>query len=430
MKTKIILILIALLAAAHLALVFPALSHPERFRVTDSDEYVELATNLLKSGQYTATIHGGVDLTRPPVYPLFLALITVIFSDVRWASLLQILLTFVNCLLLYRLGLDLKSRPVGYAAVLIYLLSLNAAFEALNIMSETLTSFWLLLALWAVLSFWVTEKKRWLLLSGTALGLGALTRPILYPLFFMWIVFLAAAWSWRRKRPVFNRELVSRLAVFAAGGLLITLLWQVRNAAVNHDFSISDIGSSTFRNWIVANSVANVEHISRNEAVTLIASAPNPNAFVIEFIRGHPGVFVKDQVRGIILTVLSVDYPTWAYALTGNLPASTGVVANLSFNVSKLFEQIRSGNSWILAGMAAVGYDLVLYGLGIFASWRILARQRGKTIFVLTLLLLVTLAYMFVVPLAQGSGRFRIPIEPCLALLAGLAFYSPAAVNA
>jgi hypothetical protein len=75
--------------------------------------------------------------------------------------------------------------------------------------------------------------------------------------------------------------------------------------------------------------------------------------------------------------------------------------------------------------MVAVLYDFLLYGLGIYASMRIFTRQRGKPVFVLTLLMLITLAYMIVTPLAQGSGRFRIPVEPVLALLAGLAFYIP-----
>jgi hypothetical protein len=271
----------------------------------------------------------------------------------------------------------------------------------------------------------LSDRRRWLLLSGTALVLGALTRPILYPLFFGWIVFLAIAWTWRQKKTVFRKEILAKLATFAAGGLLLTLAWQVRNAAVNHDFSISDIGSATFKNWIVAGSIANVNHISRNDAVALIAAAPDPTAYMIDFIKEHPVPFVKDQVRGIVLTVLSASYTTWAADLTGVLPASSGVVANLSFDVAQLFDQFRSGNAWLLTGLAAVLYDLVLYGLGIFASWRILARTRGKTPFLLVLLMLITVAYMIVSPLAQGSGRFRIPVEPCLALLAGLAFYVP-----
>src|SRR5664280_543075 len=113
MKTKLVLILIILLAVVHLALVIPTILHPERFRVIDSDGYIELSSNLLKTGRYTGILFPGSDMYRPPVYPLFLALATVVFSDVRWASFLQILLTFVNCALLYRIALDLKSKTAG-----------------------------------------------------------------------------------------------------------------------------------------------------------------------------------------------------------------------------------------------------------------------------------------------------------------------------
>ena len=69
MKTKLVLILIILLAVVHLALVIPTILHPERFRVTDLDGYIELSSNLLKTGRYTGILFPGSDMYRSLVLP-------------------------------------------------------------------------------------------------------------------------------------------------------------------------------------------------------------------------------------------------------------------------------------------------------------------------------------------------------------------------
>lgn len=425
MKLKIIFVLIILLALVHLLMVLPAIDHPERFRIVDSDQYIDLASNLLKTGHYQGQVFAGIDLVRTPGYPLFLALGMLIFSDLRWFSLLQALLVLVNCFILFSIALTLGYKKAGYAAVIIYLLSINVAFEALNILTETFTSFWLILSLWMLVRFWSINKRRWLFLSGLCQGIGALIRPIIFPLFIIWGLILVIFWVWGVKKPVLWKHHLRNLTVFLAGGLLLILLWSARNYAVHHEFTLSNVAGITFRNYIVAIPVAEVNQVSLDQAKGLISSSPDRNAYILDFIKAHPVPFIRAQARGILLTLMSVSYPSWAYVLTGIRPASTDIVSSLSFDLTKILDQIRSGNLWIVSGIGAILYDLVLFSLCLVATWSIFTRRQEGVMPELGVIVLVTLVYMIIAPLGQGSSRFRIPVEPYLALLAAFVFDLP-----
>jgi 4-amino-4-deoxy-L-arabinose transferase-like glycosyltransferase len=422
MKIKIVFVLITILALVHIMLVLPAIDYPERFRIVDSEGYIDLANNLLETGRYQGQVSIKIDLVRTPGYPAFLALGMLIFSDVKWISLLQVFLVFVNCFILFRITLELGYKKAGYAAVIIYLLSINVAFEALNILTETFTSFWLILSLWMLVKFWSTEKGRWLFLSGLSQGICTLVRPICFPLFIIWCLFLLIISVRRLMKPVLSRQDIKNLMVFLSGGLFLILLWSARNFIVHREFAISSVAGTTFRNYIAAIPIAEVNHVSQDEAKDMIFSSGNPDVYIMEFIKYHPAAFLKAQARGILNTLISVSYPSWAYALTGIRPASTGIISSLSFDLIKISDQIHEGNLWILSGIGALLYDLILYIMCLIASVRMFLPGKNGVLPKLGLILIVTLSYMIITPLAQGSSRFRIPIEPYLALLAAFTF--------
>jgi 4-amino-4-deoxy-L-arabinose transferase-like glycosyltransferase len=421
MKSKIVYAVIVLLALVHLAVVVPAIQHPERFRVVDSDQYVDLATNLLH-GHYSGSLYPRDDLIRPPVYPLFLALVILIFSDPKWVSLVHVLIVLVNCLILYRIGLDLKHRNVGLAAIVIYLLSINVLFDSLNVMTETLASLLLMLAIWLLLKFWLTQKSQWLVLSGLCMGAGALNRPIVYPLFIVWGFLLLLIWTWERKKLVFKKQYFLNVLVFLSAGLFIVVGWQVRNFVVYQRFTLSSVGEMTVKDYMIGRSVAYVYQIPLDDARQMIQSAPDQNAFIVRFVLDHPGAFLATQARGILLTSLAISYPTWGNMMTGASVPATGIIADMSFDISRIFDQVKAGNAWILVGVAALIDDLVLFSMIGIGLWRTFAPRRRDLVVLTTLIVLVTAAYMIIVPFAQGNGRFRTPVEPYLAWMAALAF--------
>jgi 4-amino-4-deoxy-L-arabinose transferase-like glycosyltransferase len=421
MKNKSLIIVLTLLAIAHLLISLPAMRYPERFRVVDSEQYIDLANGLLQVSQYRGIVYQETDLLRPPGYPVFLALIKLVFSDFRWTSLVQVLFVFVNCYLLYQIGIDLGSRKVGVVSILLYLLSLNAAFGALAIMTETITSLWLTVALWAVLRFLITNKSRWLVCAGLSLGMGSLTRPII---FVFWIIVLLILILIEKKKGVRSGRKIRDVFVFALSGFLLVVLWQTRNYIVHGQFALSTVGETTIVNYIFAESVAGIEHVSRDAAADLILLNPDPVAYMVNVIKEHPWEFLKMQGRGILRTVLGVSYPNWAEQLTGVRPASTGIVESMSFTPSIIGELLSRGNYWLLAGFFALFVDILMGALCIITFYKLVDSVFKKPMmFTCFLLLLSSIIFMILTPAAHGSERFRIPVETYLALLAGLAFY-------
>ncbi len=270
-----------MLVLARLVIAIPTIVHPERFRVIDSNQYVDLAETFLKTGEYHGTVYPfpEINLIRPPVYPLFLALNIFLFSDAKWASLVQVLLTLLNAYVIYRIGLDLGQRKTGVAAVLIYLLNISGSFEALQIMTETLTSTWILLAFWGLVRHRVVQKRRWFVFSGAMIGMGALTRPILFPLLLIWCVLLLIfEISWKPSFKL-SKSAGENVLIFLLSGMLFILPWQVRNYRVHGQFTLSDVSRVTVENYMLANVVAEVNGISRNDAVALIDAQPDPSAY-------------------------------------------------------------------------------------------------------------------------------------------------------
>jgi len=426
MKNKIVLIIILLLVLVRLAMAFPAFDHPERFRVVDSDQYVDLASTLLKTGEYHGTLYPypEINLIRPPVYPLFLALNIFLFSDVRWASLVQVLLTFLNAFVIYRIGSDLDQRKAGVAAVLLYLLSVNGAFEALQIMTETLTSTWVLLAFWGLVRHQVTHQRRWFVFSGAMMGMGALARPILFPLLLGWSALLLLLEINWKPRVKLSKTAAGNALLFAMSGMVFILPWQVRNYRVHGQFTLSDVSRVTIENYMMANVVAEVNGISRNEAVALIDAQPDPASYRIQFIKAHLPIFFKVQSRGIIRTFVAVSYPSWAEEMTGIRPPSTGVIQNFKLDTASLVELLKS-NLWLWLGITALAISAVMYVMGAVSVWHFFTRYRQEPIFPLVVVTVITTAYLMLSPLGQGDARFRVPVEPLLALLAGLWFYTP-----
>ena len=146
MKTKILYALIAILVVVHIWLVLPAIQSPLRFQVRDSYEYLDLARTLLSNGHYAGTIYPDIDLLRAPGYPLFILVgIVAGASSTNLVAPMQVLIMFLTAWILYRICAELGHRQVGLVAVIFLLLNPNATFWSMVMLSETLSSFWLVI---------------------------------------------------------------------------------------------------------------------------------------------------------------------------------------------------------------------------------------------------------------------------------------------
>lgn len=173
------LLLLSLLLRLALALSYQPIAY------SDTPSYRRLAQAVLDGFQ-------RYDGTRTPGYPVFLALIG---SD-RQVWLVQMLLGVAITGLLFYIAWQLSGRAWLAGLVgLAHTLNLGQLFFEANLLTETLTTFWIALTLAGAL-LWLkfpTRRTPWLAAGlGTTASLALLTRPLfLYlPLLLLWPILL------------------------------------------------------------------------------------------------------------------------------------------------------------------------------------------------------------------------------------------------
>lgn len=154
----------------------------------DTPSYRRLAETVLQGFAY-------YDGTRTPGYPVFLALTG---TDQR-AWLAQLFLGFVTTLLLFYIGWNLTDKAwFGGIIGLAHTLNLGQLFFESNLITESLTTFFLVLTM-AGLMLWLRQPKlrrAWLvILLGLVSSITLLIRPL-----FIYLPFLLLAFLWLESR--------------------------------------------------------------------------------------------------------------------------------------------------------------------------------------------------------------------------------------
>lgn len=215
-------------------------------QIDDELAHVRLATNLVEYGEY-AFQPGHPTSLRPPLYSAFVAVVFTVagvdnFEAVRVA---QAVLSLVTVVLVFHLGRDLISERAGVWAA--GMMCFYPSFLAYNnlILTEVLFTFFLVAGVSALARGLGQSAFGGLAAAGVLLGLGALTRSILYPFAPVLAVFLFATWH----GPVSKR--VMAVMAFAVPFAGVIAPWAVRNTLLHQTFVPVDCMGG--RNFMMGN---------------------------------------------------------------------------------------------------------------------------------------------------------------------------------
>ena len=368
---------------------------------SDAADYHRLAVGLVEQGEYTSPAGDPTSL-RPPGYPAFVAAVYTVAGvrpgAVRWVQLfLGIGLIFVTRNLATRLFGAGCGRFTGWLLAV----NLGTVSAAGRVQSELLFAALLLLTLLTI-DHWLTageRQKRRLVLAlvvGALLGVSTLVRGVLLLLPPLLAVVL---WLGSRQTEftVRSRELVLMLVAFG-----VTLMpWTVRNYRV-HDAFVP---------------------VATQVGITLYSSYFPPDGWRF-------GVLADDEV---VLETESMGEAEASSYLTGRtvrrvLESPMRIVGlslrkalffwvPLDWEVLPWYGALNPTYILILLGAAGLGIQL------IGPQWvrdGVRDRLGGERARVA----LVMVAYLFAMAIAfYGSPRLRIPIEPILAIYAGVFFH-------
>jgi 4-amino-4-deoxy-L-arabinose transferase-like glycosyltransferase len=168
------LLLVCILERLVLYLIYPPVSY------SDTGSYRRLAETVLNGWV-------NYDGTRTPVYPVFLAMIG---SD-RAVVVSQMILGILITLVIFYLGYQLSHQTIFAGLVALgHTLNLNQVLFESNLITETLATFWVVLAVLGA-GIWIFHENKRSLWLGLAIGLAASLAALTRPLFVFLPVWLA-----------------------------------------------------------------------------------------------------------------------------------------------------------------------------------------------------------------------------------------------
>ena len=395
----------------------------------DAYQYDRIAINLLEGNGYS--LQAGPpyepDMFRTPLYPVTLASVYWLIGRAPYAvAILQCVIGSLTCLLTARLArLLTSSRRVGaLAGLLVAVYPLSVLYDNC-LLTESLFTFLLLLALLLFATGLRSEGGLRFWLCGLALGLSALCKPIgLYVVGILSLHLILAPRSWGGGRLGLRPRLVFT-ACMCLSLCAVVSPWFARNrlAMGNAGFStISGPDALWMRPLALVRSVGSGRSPGEelNDAMEEFKALANLPTGELSYR------------RKAIDEILGSNPPYWRLHLWGMLisllsPQSsvTGRVLGLDVTHVDMIRLYGTGGlvPAVSAAFQAKGpYEttyvvfMVIVTAGILAlAVRSLFHLRRSMISVSLALVAV---YLITVPGAIGDGRYRVPAMPIFAVLA------------
>lgn len=197
---------------------------PDHFIFPDSTSYDKIAHNILQGNGFIQT--ESLKTVRPPIYPLFLAFAYACKCNIFWIRLIQVFINCASILLIYLLAKKL-SKNINIALLSSFLFAidpLQIVFCSL-ILTETIFSFLFLACLLTLHKCCECSSKKHAVLLGFIFAIGSLLRSVLFPFSF----YICFFW-WLYKK---NWKLI----LLTLGTMLVVMSpWIIRNFFIYQSF--------------------------------------------------------------------------------------------------------------------------------------------------------------------------------------------------
>ena len=383
--------LLAVLALALLLRVaFIFFLEPGRIYFRDTVKYSAAAESLLAGNGF------GDTYARQPLYPVFLAAILALFPGALVAAqLADAVLGALVVFLTYHLGRRIWNARVGLGAAALvavhpYLVVLSAFLYA-----ELLFIALLLTCLWLILH--VGDGRR-AFLAGVVGGGAVLAKASGIALLIAGLLWLACCGPARRSRRA------AWAALFAAGGFLALAPWVARNYLHFHDLSLIESRKEIHVAYAPESSFPLRVQVEHRRTVSNGAGAGLQQ-------HGRRSLSV-----GHVVQQLGRFWALWPERLA---TARRDVREKAAQKDARVVLENHPAEKTARFHLLLAAFLLPYYALALAGLWRSRERLRESS-----LLLLVILAFTVGRALFMAKLRYRLPVEPAVALYAaaGLAW--------
>jgi hypothetical protein len=394
---------------------------------SDARLYIEGAESITNHARFLYKDFGTPMDYILPGYPFFIATVTAIWRSPLAISIVQIILSALSAVLLFRLASKISVK-VGWAAGILFALDPAGLFYSNVVLSETLFIF---LALVALNLFYTSPK--WLFASGLVIGISILVRPagvVLAP------ALLAAYWLKHDKNL---KTFASQALLIIVGVSLPVMPWLIRNQIFFDRFELSQVASYQYYNAQAPYFYAFKNNISQREAEEIFrkrleAASPYGDAITLpnspymrqvafDYIGEHPIEFAKFYIVKTIPLFFSDglrDIATRINIISDDPPNLTSAL--LKGDIDALKESIKQDRT--SSALFATGF-LVWFGIMFLVAVGSLASFKYKS-HIKSLMLFSLLVLIFSSLIAGGAvshPRYRHSISPFIFILASTGFW-------
>ena len=417
--------------ALRLILLIYAMFVPEISYDGDSHEYLELAHHLAETGVYGAETDRPFppDSVRPPLYPAFVALFAFLLGDGTpfLALLAQVLLSAGAIWLTHRLARQLGASDwIARLAALVLALDVSSVIYATTLMTETLfTVLLLLFASALVRTLKVPDRRNNLALAVLSAGL-ILTKPIASYL----PLVSAGLLLWLAHERTAQKALaaVAHLALVAA----LVLPWALRNERKHDFFGVSTIQSFNLLYYNSALAKARTEGTGIDAAedaltatlqqrIDLDSASTGEQAQAMQrlgwqTIARNPGNSAMLHLRGMLAMLVDPGRINLERVLYG-APGKSGLLEAFSTQgtTGAMVLLLRQQPALLIVFAAVFLWQIALLSMNAIGGIALFAKRQP----ILFWTLFSLIAYFLLTTGPLGAARFRVPVTPYLAIIAG-----------
>lgn len=393
---------------------------------SDGNEYITVARNLLAGHGFS---YESVPPYEPytyyvPGYPYLIAATLFLGVGARAIVLLQVLLGALMSALLVVFGGRVVGRREAVIGGLLLAIEPTTIFWTNQMVTESISTFFLLIALFLVLAAMRHGRMSRFALAGVALGLSVLVRHaaqfliVLIPLFIVTVRHIS-----------FKRALVGAL-LFGSVASACLVPWIVRNRMTFGVTFYSTAGGAlgvgkTLQSYALQTTGKDLSQLYADEPE--LGPARYPGEFVIvryskfyprlalRMLAEDPIGLTRFWLSGLIPFFLGDGYTQIRTVLS---PGGTGEV-NWDGNINKLLPLVLERPD-TLAFLFGKAIWIVLLAAALVGARKTFFGTRQARI--ATLLLLAIISYYGLASGPAGYSRFRYPVTPFLLLFSGTGF--------
>jgi 4-amino-4-deoxy-L-arabinose transferase-like glycosyltransferase len=164
----------------------------------DSHNYLTIAKNLISGNGFSFTPPYLTSFVEP-IYPIFLSFVYLIFGNsFIFPILFQILLDSLSAVLIYFFTKKLINIEVAILSSIIYLIYPDFIFATCEIMTETLSLFFMILAIYLLIKAEDNKGNLFYVFAGIMWGVSVLTKGMLVPFPFLLLFYFLSKRNFKK----------------------------------------------------------------------------------------------------------------------------------------------------------------------------------------------------------------------------------------